>query len=127
MIIKKKSPYDVPTTLDRLENILTAKGLTVFTRVDHAAGAAKVDIDLPATQVLFFGNPKLGTPLIVETRDMGLDLPMKAMAWDDGTGQVWLSYTTPAALGARHGISENQNIIDTMMGAIDGLTSKAVE
>lgn len=126
-IVTKSSPHSVPKTLDRLEAALTAKGLTVFTRIDHGAGAAKVNIPLPATQILIFGNPKVGTPLMVENRNVGLDLPLKAMAWEDDKGQVWLSYTAPATLAKRFDITENAAVISKMTQALEGLTSKAIE
>ncbi|MEO0631420.1 MAG: DUF302 domain-containing protein, partial [Planctomycetota bacterium] len=86
------SAHDVPDTLDRLEAALTAKGVTIMARFDHAAGAAKAGLELPPTQVLVFGNPKLGTPLMQAGRSIALDLPMKVVAWADDDGKVWLTY-----------------------------------
>ncbi len=126
MIIKKPSPYSAGETIDRLENILNAKGLTVFTRVDHGAGAAKVDLDLGASELIIFGNPMLGTPLMQENPEMGLDLPLKALAYTDETGQTFLTYMAPATLQTRHNISANTAIIEKMTGALDAMTSKAV-
>jgi uncharacterized protein (DUF302 family) len=123
--INKKSPYPVAKTLDRLVKILETKGVTVFTRVDHAAGASRVMIAMKPTQLLIFGNPKLGTPLMNENRMMGLDLPMKALAWEDDAGQVWLSYLKPSVMQQRHGL-KNDAIIQKMTGALDAMTSKAV-
>ena len=126
MIIKKASPYSAGETIDRLENILTAKGLTVFTRVNHAAGAKKVGIDMAGSELIIFGNPKLGTPLMLENPAMGLDLPLKALAYTDANGQTYLTYTAPAELQSRHRISENSGIIAKMTGALDAMTSAAV-
>ena len=123
--ISKKSPYPVAKTLDNLEKILKTKGITVFTRVDHAAGAKQVVMAMKPTQLLIFGNPKLGTPLINENRMMGLDLPMKALAWEDDQGQVWLSYLKPSELQGRHGL-KNDAVIKKMTEALDGMTSRAV-
>ena len=123
--ISKKSPYPVDKTLDRLETILKKKGITVFTRVDHGAGAKRVDLALQTSQLLIFGNPKLGSPLMKEAPMMGLELPMKALAWEDQNGQVWLSYLKPSVLQSRHNLS-NQAIIQKMTGALDAMTSKAV-
>ena len=124
--ISKKSPYSVPKTLDRLENIVKSKGITVFTRVDHSAGARRVGQSMSDTQLLIFGNPKMGTPLMQEQIMMGLDLPMKALAWTDRQGQVWLSYLKPQVLQQRHGLA-NMGIIKKMTGALNAMTSKAVE
>ncbi|MDH5484172.1 MAG: DUF302 domain-containing protein [Gammaproteobacteria bacterium] len=123
--ITKKSPYPVAKTLDRLEKILKSKGIAVFTRVDHAAGASRVMIAMKPTQLLIFGNPKLGTPLMNENRMVGLDLPMKALAWEDDEGQVWLSYLKPAELQHRHELN-NDAVIKKMTGALEAMTSKAV-
>lgn len=124
--INKKSPYSVTKTLDRLENIVKSKGITVFTRVDHSAGARRVGQSMADTQLLIFGNPKMGTPLMNEQIMMGLDLPMKALAWTDSRGQVWLSYLKPQVLQQRHGLA-NTAIINKMSGALNAMTSKAVE
>ena len=127
MIITKASPYSAGKTIDRLEAILTTKGLTVFTRVNHAAGAKKVGIEMADSELIIFGNPKLGTPLMLEAPTMGLDLPLKVLAFTDGKGQTHLTYTAPEALQSRHNISDNRAIIEKMTGALDAMTNKAVE
>jgi len=123
--ILQKSPYSVNETLDRLEVVLKKKGITVFARVDHKAGADKVGLNMQPTQLLIFGNPKMGTPLMNENRLMGLDLPMKALAYKDAASQVWLAYLNPAELQQRHNI-KNQTVINKMTQALNGLTSKAL-
>ena len=123
--ISKKSPYSVEKTLDRLENMVKKKGITVFTRVDHGAGAKRVGQSLHSSQLLIFGNPRMGSPLMREVPLRGLELPMKALAWKDNKGQVWLSYLKPATLQSRHGL-KNAAIIQKMTGALDAMTSKAV-
>jgi len=123
--IVKKSPYSVDETLNRLEAVLKKKGIAVFARVDHKAGADKVGIDMRPTQLLIFGNPKMGTPLMNENHFMGLDLPMKALAWKDDGSQVWLAYLNPDELKQRHNI-KNQKIINKMKQALNGLTNKAL-
>lgn len=125
LTVTKKSPYSVAKTLDRLENIVKQKGITIFARVDHGAGAKKVGKDLGESQLLIFGNPKMGTPLMQEAILMGLDLPMKALAWQDKSGQVWLSYVKPQVLQQRHGI-KNRQIIQKMIKALNAITDKAV-
>ena len=122
---QKRSPYNVSETLDRLESVLKKKGITVFARVDHKYGAKKAGLQMQPTQLLIFGNPKMGTPLMNENPLMGLDLPMKALAWEDKKGQVWLAYTNPSELQRRHKI-KNAQIIKKMTAALDGLTNKAI-
>lgn len=123
--VSKKSPYSVSETLDRLEKVVKAKGVTVFTRVDHGAGAKRVDQKLRTSQLLIFGNPKTGSPLMREAPMMGLELPMKALAWQDDKGQVWLSYLKPSVLQHRHHL-KNTAIINKLTGALDNFTSQAV-
>lgn len=125
-IIDKVSPHSVTVTLDRLETAVNGAGATVFARVDHAAGAEKVDMDLRPTQVLIFGNPKLGTPAMLDGQTAGLDLPMRVLAYADGEGIVHLTYHTPATLAETHGLPADARYITMMTGALDKLTSKAI-
>lgn len=124
-LVVKKSAFDAATTLDRLEAVLKQKGLTVFARIDHAAGAQKVGAELRPTQVLIFGNPKMGTPLMNSNQTMGIDLPMKALAWEDADGQAWIAYNKPDYLAGRHAVSNQAEIIKKMTGALGKLTDKA--
>ena len=124
-IINKKSFYSVTKTLDRLESIVKKKGITVFARVDHGAGAKKAGKQLHASELLIFGNPKMGSALMHESPLMGLELPMKALAWQDKSGQVWLSYLKPAALQQRHQL-KNDVIINKMTQALDAMSQQAV-
>ena len=123
--INKQSPYSVPVTLDRLQAALESKGITIFTRVDHGAGAKRVNTPLQESQLLIFGNPKLGSPLMKSAPMMGLDLPMKALAWKDSNGQVWLSYLKPSVLQSRHHLKQ-AGIIKKMTGALNAMTNKAI-
>jgi len=102
-VIAVKSPHQVGDTLDRLEMLVTEKGMTVFARIDHAAGAAKAGMVLRPTQLLIFGNPKGGTPFMVCAQTVAIDLPLKMLAWQDESGQVWLAYNDPVFLAKRHG------------------------
>ncbi len=124
-LIIKPSQHSVGKTLDRLTKILKKKGITVFARVDHKAGGKKVGKKLRDTQVLIFGNPKLGTPLMQSARTIGIDLPMKALAWKDDDGKVWIAYNDPAYLALRHNIRDKHKIFKKMSGALNKLTSKA--
>ncbi len=125
--ITKPSAHSVTATLDRLQKVLESKGITIFTRIDHAAGAKKVGQDLPPTQLLVFGNPKLGTPLMQSNRAIGLDLPMKALAWQDADGKVFLTYTAPSALKDRHKIGSRDKVFGTMTKALDAFTTAATK
>ena len=126
-LIVKESPHSVPKTLDRLSVILEKKGITVFARIDHAAGAKKVEQSLRPTQVLIFGNPKLGTPLMTANQRIGIDLPLKALAWEDKAGKVWLAYTKPSTLQDRFNIDGRDEVFKKMTGALDKLTSAALK
>ncbi len=101
-LISHKSPYSVEETLDKFEQRVLAKGLKVFARIDHSAGAKKVGQDLRPTQLLIFGNPQGGTPLMLCQQTFGMDLPLKALVWQDEDKQVWLSYNDIDYLTARH-------------------------
>ncbi|MFZ3264076.1 MAG: DUF302 domain-containing protein [Terriglobales bacterium] len=103
-IIDILSPYSVPETLARLQSILKEKGVTVFALIDHSGEAAKVGLTMRPTQLLIFGNPKGGTPVMVAAPSVAIDFPLKALAWQDAQGKVWLSYNSPEYLQQRHGI-----------------------
>jgi uncharacterized protein (DUF302 family) len=105
-LIALKSPHAAKATMDRLEAALKDKGLTIFARIDHAAGAAKIGKRLRATELLIFGNPQGGTPFMECGQTVGIDLPLKALVWQDEAGQVWLGYNDPAFLAARHGVAQ---------------------
>lgn len=105
-LIAVKSPHSAKATMDRLEDIVKQKGLNVFVRVDHAAGAAKIGKTLRPTEVLIFGNPQGGTPFMECAQAVGIDLPLKALVWEDAAAQVWLGYNDPAWLAKRHGAAE---------------------
>jgi len=105
-MIHLSSPYSVTETLKRLENALRAKNLTVFARIDHSGEAEKVGLKMRPTQLLIFGSPKAGTPLMVASPTLAIDLPLKALAWEDSDGKIWLSYNSPDHLKQRHAIPE---------------------
>ncbi len=125
-LVTKQSKYSVSETLDRLTKILKSKGITIFARVDHAAGAKKVGMDLRPTQVLIFGNPKMGTPLMLADQRIGLALPMKALAYEDKDKKVWLSYRKANDLKQAYNISARDKVFGKMKGALGKLTDKAV-
>ena len=106
-IITKPSKYSVPETLHRLETILTAKGIQVFALVDHSGEAEKAGLKMPPTQLLIFGNPKGGTPVMLAAPTAAIDLPWKALAWQDTSGKVWLSYNDAAYIQRRFGLTDD--------------------
>ncbi len=126
-LIVKKCSHSVAKTLDRLEAALKKKGITVATRWNHAAAAKKHGLSLRPTELLIFGNPKLGTPLMQSNQKVGIDLPMKVLAWEDVKGQTWLAYTKPQSLARKHGVHDQDEIIKKMTGALAGLTTKACQ
>jgi uncharacterized protein (DUF302 family) len=105
-LVAMKSPFPAKDTMNRFEEIAKQRGLKVFARVDHAAGAASIGKTLRPTEVLIFGNPQGGTPLMECAQSIGIDLPLKAAVWEDAQGQVWLGYNDPAWLAKRHGVAE---------------------
>lgn len=106
-IISKPSKYSVPETMHRLETILTSKGIKVFALVDHSGEAEKAGLKMLPTQLLIFGNPKGGTPAMLAAPLMAIDLPLKALTWQDADGQVWLSYNDPAYLQRRYSLTDD--------------------
>lgn len=126
-LVLKKSNYDVAETLDRLTKILQSKGITVFARINHAAGAKKIGMELRPTEVLIFGNPKLGTPLMLADQRIGLALPLKALVFQDKGNIVWLSYRKANDLKQAYKISTQDKVFQKMAGALGKLTDKAVK
>ena len=118
------SRYSVPETLGRLETVAKSRGLTVFARIDFSGDAQKVGLTMRPAQLLIFGNPKAGTPLMIVSPSIAIDLPLKALAWEDGDGKVWLSYNKPEYLMERHGLPAD--LVKNISG-IGGLVEKAVE
>lgn len=125
-LVKKSSPYGVDETLDRLQNVLESKGITIALRWNHGENAENVDIPMRDTQVLIFGNPNLGSHFMTSAQTSGIDLPMKALAWRDQDDDVWLAYNDPAYIASRHGIDDREEVLNKMSNALDNLTSAAV-
>lgn len=125
-LISVKSPRPSKETLDRFEEAVKQRGLTVFARIDHAAGAAKIGKTLRPTEVLIFGNPQGGTPLMECAQTIGVDLPLKALAWEDAQGQAWIGYNDPGFIAKRHG-AEACPPIEGLRKALAGLAEAAVK
>lgn len=124
-LIVLKSSHSPKDTMDRLESLLKQKGMTIFARVDHAAGAAKVGKTLRPTELLIFGNPQGGTPFMECAQTVGIDLPLKALVWEDPTGGVWLAYNDPAYVAKRHGVSQCP-AVEKLSKALAGFAQDAV-
>ncbi|HHJ16494.1 MAG TPA: DUF302 domain-containing protein [Gammaproteobacteria bacterium] len=126
-LIRVKSAHSVSETLDRFEKAVSEKGMTVFTRIDHTAGATRVGKSLRPTQLLIFGNPKIGTLLMQSQQSAAIDLPLKALAIQDDKGDVWLLYNDPAWLAARHGITDRDPVVAKMTGAMKAFSKAATQ
>jgi uncharacterized protein (DUF302 family) len=124
-LITIESHHGPEETMNRFEAEVRAGGMTVFAHIDHAAGAAAVGLPLRPTELLIFGNAKIGTPLIQSTQMLGIDLPLKALVWQDASGTAWLSYNDPAFLARRHGLDGVDNtIVNAMAAALEAIASK---
>jgi len=123
-LVRIASPRSVPETIQRLEEVLRAKGMTIFARIDHSGEAAKVGLEMHPTQVLLFGSPKGGTPVMVAAPSVAIDLPLKALVAEDDQGKVWVTYNSPEYLQQRHGIPPD--LVKNLAGA-GALLQKAVE
>jgi uncharacterized protein (DUF302 family) len=124
-LIAFKSSYSAKETMDRFAAVVKERGLNVFARIDHATGAAKVGKSLRPTEVLIFGNPQGGTPFMECAQTVGIDLPLKALVWQDASSQVWLGYNDPAYLARRHDTADCP-VAGKLAKALAGMTSAAL-
>jgi len=119
------SAHGVTETVERLKALLAQKGIEVFAHIDHAAGARKVGLPLRPTQVLIFGNPKTGTPLMQSQQTIGLDLPLRVLVWEDGEGKVWLTYRRVEDLARQHQVTDRAEAIKGLDDGLAGLARAA--
>lgn len=124
-LIAVKSSHSAKNTMDRFAELVKTRGLNVFARIDHAAGAAKIGKSLRPTEVLIFGNPQGGTPFMECAQTVGIDLPLKALVWEDASSQVWLAYNDPAFLAKRHGVAECP-VVANLRQALAGMAEATV-
>jgi uncharacterized protein (DUF302 family) len=125
-LITVSSSFGPEETMKRLEAEVRAKGMTVFARIDHAAGAAEAGLPLRPTDLLIFGAARGGTPLMQAAQTIGIDLPLKALVWQDEEGKTFLSYNDPAYLTHRHGLADQvKSVVDTMTGILKAIAAKA--
>lgn len=122
-LITKKSRFSPEETIARLEAAIREKGIAIFAKVDHSGGAAGVGMPLRFTQLLIFGNPKAGTPLMQSNQTIGIDLPLKFLVWQDKSGDVWVSYDDPAYLAARHEIADRKETVNALSATLAGLVT----
>ena len=120
-----RSSFGPKETMDRLENEVSSNGMNVFARIDHAAGAAKVGLTLPPTELIIFGSARGGTPLMQSVQTIGIDLPLKALVWEDAAGKTWISYNEPKWIVQRHDVANAQPIVTKMADLFRAISTKA--
>ena len=120
-----ESSHGVVATADRLGSVLEEKGMKIFSRIDHAAGAAGIGESLKPTLLIIFGNPKVGTALMKCGQTAGIDLPLKILIWEDDKGRVKLTYNDPGFIADRHGITDCGQVLEKMTGALKSFAEKA--
>ena len=119
------SSFGPKETMDRLEAEIRAQRMTVFARIDHAAGAAEVGLTLAPTELIIFGNARGGTPLMQSVQTVGIDLPLKALVWEDTAGKPWLSYNEPSWIARRHGVADAEQVVSKMAAALSAMARTA--
>jgi len=124
-VINVPSTFSVEETADRMESIVKEKGMTLFKRIKHSEGAGKVGIELRETELIIFGNPKVGSPLMQCQQSVAIDLPQKALIWEDDKAKTWISYNDPRYLEKRHNISGCEEVISKIEKALDAITKSA--
>ena len=124
-LITLESEYSAKETADRFESIIKDKGLTLFARIDHKKNASNVNLELRATEVIIFGNPKIGTPLMLCAQNAAIDLPQKVLITEDSEKKVWLSYNNPAYIKARHDIQGCDKVINKITAVLNKLSLAA--
>jgi uncharacterized protein (DUF302 family) len=118
-----RSNFGPKETMDRLEAEIGANGMKVFARIDHAAGAAEVGLELRPTELIIFGNARGGTPLMQSVQTVGIDLPLKALVWEDASGTTWVSYNDPSWIAQRHHLGVKAEVIDKLSAALSDISA----
>jgi uncharacterized protein (DUF302 family) len=119
------SSFDPKETMDRLRAEIRSKGLTIFAQIDHAAGAAEVGLTLRPTELIIFGNARGGTPLMQSVQTGGIDLPLKALVWQDAAGKTFISYNEPSWMAQRHGVANAEAVVSKMTDLLSAITTTA--
>jgi uncharacterized protein (DUF302 family) len=120
-----QSSFGPKATMDRLDAEISAREMIVFARIDHSAGAAEVGLTLRPTELIIFGNARGGTPLMQSVQTVGIDLPLKALIWQDAAGKTWISYNEPGWIAQRHGIADAQAVVNKMADLLSAISRKA--
>ena len=120
-----RSRFGPKETMDRLQAEIRAQGMTVFARIDHAAGAAEVGLTLRATELIIFGNARGGTPLIQAAQTTGIDLPLKALVWEDASGKTWISYNEASWIVQRHSVANAEQVVSKMAATLSAISRTA--
>ena len=120
-----RSRFGPKNTMDRLQAQIRFQGMTVFARIDHAAGAAKVELTLAPTELIIFGNARGGTPLMQSVQTVGIDLPLKALVWEDASGTTWLSYNEPGWIAQRHSVANAEQVVSKMAATLSAISRTA--
>jgi uncharacterized protein (DUF302 family) len=126
-LLSIRSRFGPNETMDRLEAAIRAQGMKVFARIDHATGAAETGLKLRPTELVIFGNARGGTPLMQSVQTIGIDLPLKALVWEDASGTTWLSYNEPSWIAQRHGVANAEPVVSKMSAALSAMSRKATE
>ena len=121
------SSFGPKETMDRLEAESSAKGMTVFARIDHGAGAAEAGLELRPTELIIFGNARGGTPLMQSVQTVGIDLPLKGLVWQDAANTTWLSYNEPGWIAQRHNIADAERVVNSMGTALSAMARTAAD
>jgi uncharacterized protein (DUF302 family) len=120
-----QSSFGPKATMDRLDAEIRAKGLNVFARIDHAAGAAEVGLPLPPTDLIIFGNARGGTPLMQSVQTVGIDLPLKILVWRDAANNTWISFNEPSWIAQRHNVTNAQPVVSKLTAVLSAIVEKA--
>ena len=120
-----RSSFGPKETMDRLEAEIRAQRMTVFARIDHAGGAAVVGLKLAPTELIIFGNARGGTPLMQSAQTVGIDLPLKALVWQEAAGKTWISYNEPGWIAQRHGVADAEPAVSKMTDLLNAITATA--
>jgi uncharacterized protein (DUF302 family) len=126
-LVTLPSAHGASATVERLKSLLQQKKIEVFAHIDHAAGATKVGLSLRPTQVLIFGNPQAGTPLMQDQQTLGLDLPLRVLVWEDAAGQVWLTYRRPRLLAQQHHVAGHDELVKSLDDGLAALVGAAAQ
>ena len=122
-----QSSFGPKETMDRLDAEIRAKGLTIFARIDHAEGAAEVGLTLRPTELIIFGNARGGTPLMRSVQTTGIDLPLKALVWQNSVGKTWISYNEPKWIARRHGVANAEQLVVKLTDLLRAICAAAAD